>query len=60
MGLDPEKEEPVNFDIANPDFLEAYLEKTFIRWKRKAWISGGLTGNKESIQACLGLTHCGF
>lgn len=28
MGLDPEKEEPVNFDIANPDFLEAYLEKT--------------------------------
>ena len=28
MGLDPEKEEPVNFNIANPDFLEAYLEKT--------------------------------
>lgn len=28
MGMDPEKEEPVNFDIANPDFLEAYLEKT--------------------------------
>ena len=28
MGLDPEKEEPVNFDIANPDVLEAYLEKT--------------------------------
>ena len=28
LGLDPEKEEPVNFDIANPDFLEAYLEKT--------------------------------
>ncbi len=28
MGLDPEKEEPVNFDIANPEFLEAYLEKT--------------------------------
>ena len=27
MGLNPEKGEPVNFDIANPVFLEAYLDK---------------------------------
>ena len=27
MGLDPEKEEPVNFDIADPHFLEVYLEE---------------------------------
>lgn len=27
MGLDPDKEEPVNFDIADPKFLEVYLEK---------------------------------
>ena len=27
MGMDPEKGEPVNFDIANPVFLEAYFDK---------------------------------
>lgn len=27
MGVDQEKEEPVNFDIANPVFLENYLDK---------------------------------
>jgi len=27
MGVDREKEEPVNFDIADPRFLEVYLEK---------------------------------
>jgi hypothetical protein len=27
LGIDPETEHPVNFDIANPDFLVAYLEE---------------------------------
>ncbi|MCL4722134.1 MAG: glycoside hydrolase, partial [Gammaproteobacteria bacterium] len=27
LGIDPASEQPVNFDIANPDFLVAYLEE---------------------------------
>ncbi|HSK33809.1 MAG TPA: TIM-barrel domain-containing protein [Propionicimonas sp.] len=27
LGIDPATEQPVNFDIANPDFLAAYLEE---------------------------------
>ena len=60
MGIDPASKKTILFEPANPKFMLAYFEEILHPLEDQGVDFWWLTGNKESIQAFQGLTHCGF
>ena len=59
MGVDAKKEEPVNFDIADPKFVDVYFDKVHHPMEKEASISGGLTGSRDKVPRSRVLIRCG-
>ena len=47
MGINPDSQEPVQFDVTDRHFLE---KNCIIPWRMKVWIFGGWTGSRELSQ----------